>query len=253
MDSYPIYTPSALLRVAHEEEVGLEERVPGHIPCWCLGPAQVEGPGGALATQGATAIGPCRAGCPQGCLRETGYWQAGLLAQGSPILISPLTGTSVMQVMASDADDPTYGSSARVVYSVLEGEQHFTVDSKTGKWGGGTTAMPGGDGEQGHGQEEGLSHLPIWGEKLLGPLRWATFGPCLEASWLVRPGSRLHGGWKPLGSSECVAGQGLQLLPGGGVLFHFHSDPVPTPFPPQGEPAASLVADGGRGRFWPSP
>ncbi|PKU35215.1 hypothetical protein llap_14482 [Limosa lapponica baueri] len=43
-----------------------------------------------------------------------------------------LGGTSVMQVMASDADDPTYGSSARVVYSVLEGEQHFTVDSKTG-------------------------------------------------------------------------------------------------------------------------
>ncbi|EMP28278.1 Cadherin-22 [Chelonia mydas] len=41
-------------------------------------------------------------------------------------------GTSVMKVMASDADDPTYGSSARVVYSVLEGEQHFTVDSKTG-------------------------------------------------------------------------------------------------------------------------
>ncbi|POI26717.1 hypothetical protein CIB84_009534, partial [Bambusicola thoracicus] len=40
--------------------------------------------------------------------------------------------TSVMQVMASDADDPTYGSSARIVYSVLEGEQHFTVDSKTG-------------------------------------------------------------------------------------------------------------------------
>ncbi|XP_060238826.1 cadherin-22 isoform X3 [Meriones unguiculatus] len=42
------------------------------------------------------------------------------------------TGTSVMQVMASDADDPTYGSSARLVYSVLDGEQHFTVDSKTG-------------------------------------------------------------------------------------------------------------------------
>lgn len=38
-----------------------------------------------------------------------------------------------MQVMASDADDPTYGSGARVVYSVLEGEQHFTVDSKTGE------------------------------------------------------------------------------------------------------------------------
>ncbi|NXG39374.1 CAD22 protein, partial [Dromaius novaehollandiae] len=50
---------------------------------------------------------------------------------GSVAELSPV-GTSVMQVMASDADDPTYGSSARVVYSVLEGEQHFTVDSKTG-------------------------------------------------------------------------------------------------------------------------
>ncbi|NXC47940.1 CAD22 protein, partial [Penelope pileata] len=50
---------------------------------------------------------------------------------GSVAELSPV-GTSVMQVMASDADDPTYGSSARIVYSVLEGEQHFTVDSKTG-------------------------------------------------------------------------------------------------------------------------
>lgn len=48
------------------------------------------------------------------------------------LLCLPGPGTSVMQVMASDADDPTYGSSARVVYSVLDGEQHFTVDSKTG-------------------------------------------------------------------------------------------------------------------------
>lgn len=38
-----------------------------------------------------------------------------------------------MQVMASDADDPTYGSSARLVYSVLDGENHFTVDPKTGE------------------------------------------------------------------------------------------------------------------------
>ncbi|XP_015263901.1 PREDICTED: cadherin-22 [Gekko japonicus] len=50
---------------------------------------------------------------------------------GSVAELSPI-GTSVMQVMASDADDPTYGSSARVVYSVLEGERHFTVDSQTG-------------------------------------------------------------------------------------------------------------------------
>ncbi|XP_074067298.1 cadherin-22 isoform X2 [Macrotis lagotis] len=50
---------------------------------------------------------------------------------GSVAELSPI-GTSVMQVMASDADDPTYGSSARLLYSVLDGEQHFTVDNKTG-------------------------------------------------------------------------------------------------------------------------
>ncbi|XP_045218982.2 cadherin-22 isoform X2 [Macaca fascicularis] len=50
---------------------------------------------------------------------------------GSVAELSP-TGTSVMQVMASDADDPTYGSSARLVYSMLDGEHHFTVDPKTG-------------------------------------------------------------------------------------------------------------------------
>ncbi|XP_075702834.1 cadherin-22 isoform X1 [Rhinoderma darwinii] len=50
---------------------------------------------------------------------------------GSVPELSPV-GTSVMAVSAFDADDPAYGSSARVVYSVLEGEKHFTVDSKTG-------------------------------------------------------------------------------------------------------------------------
>ncbi|XP_069507460.1 cadherin-22 [Ambystoma mexicanum] len=50
---------------------------------------------------------------------------------GSIPELSPI-GTSVMQVTASDADDPMYGSSARVVYSVLEDEKYFTVDSKTG-------------------------------------------------------------------------------------------------------------------------
>ncbi|TNN78696.1 Cadherin-22 [Liparis tanakae] len=37
-----------------------------------------------------------------------------------------------MKVTASDADDPTYGSSARVVYSVLDEEKIFTVDRHTG-------------------------------------------------------------------------------------------------------------------------
>uniref|UniRef100_W5KWX2 Cadherin 18 n=1 Tax=Astyanax mexicanus TaxID=7994 RepID=W5KWX2_ASTMX len=39
--------------------------------------------------------------------------------------------TSVFQVTATDADDPTYGNSARVVYSVLHGQPYFSVDPKT--------------------------------------------------------------------------------------------------------------------------
>lgn len=42
-------------------------------------------------------------------------------------------GTSVFQVTASDADDPTYGNSAMIVYSILEGQPYFSVDPKTGK------------------------------------------------------------------------------------------------------------------------
>ncbi|KQL60884.1 cadherin-18-like protein [Amazona aestiva] len=42
-------------------------------------------------------------------------------------------GTSVLQVTATDADDPTYGNSARVVYSILQGQPYFSVDPKTGK------------------------------------------------------------------------------------------------------------------------
>uniref|UniRef100_A0A671T8V0 Cadherin-18-like n=1 Tax=Sinocyclocheilus anshuiensis TaxID=1608454 RepID=A0A671T8V0_9TELE len=41
-------------------------------------------------------------------------------------------GTSVFQVTATDADDPTYGNSARVVYSVLHGQPYFSIDPKTG-------------------------------------------------------------------------------------------------------------------------
>ncbi|XP_028986646.1 cadherin-18-like isoform X2 [Betta splendens] len=40
-------------------------------------------------------------------------------------------GTSVFQVTASDADDPIYGNSAKIVYSILEGESFFSVDPKT--------------------------------------------------------------------------------------------------------------------------
>ncbi|XP_073795435.1 uncharacterized protein cdh24a isoform X2 [Danio rerio] len=41
-------------------------------------------------------------------------------------------GTSVIQVTATDADDPTYGSSAKLVYSVIQGQQFFTVDPQSG-------------------------------------------------------------------------------------------------------------------------
>ncbi|XP_075069356.1 cadherin-7 [Mixophyes fleayi] len=45
--------------------------------------------------------------------------------------MSPV-GTSVLQVKATDADDPTYGNSARVVYSILQGQPYFSVEPKTG-------------------------------------------------------------------------------------------------------------------------
>ncbi|XP_030628958.1 cadherin-18 [Chanos chanos] len=41
-------------------------------------------------------------------------------------------GTSVFQITATDADDPTYGNSARIVYSLLQGQPYFSVDPKTG-------------------------------------------------------------------------------------------------------------------------
>ncbi|KAG9337527.1 hypothetical protein JZ751_028634, partial [Albula glossodonta] len=52
-----------------------------------------------------------------------------LRCDGFCITSSP--GTSVFQVTASDADDPTYGNSARVVYSILQGQPYFSVDPKT--------------------------------------------------------------------------------------------------------------------------
>ncbi|XP_031651112.1 cadherin-7-like isoform X4 [Oncorhynchus kisutch] len=41
-------------------------------------------------------------------------------------------GTMVVQVAATDADDPTYGNSARVVYSIISGQPYFSVEPKTG-------------------------------------------------------------------------------------------------------------------------
>lgn len=41
-------------------------------------------------------------------------------------------GTSVVTVVATDADDPTYGNSARLMYSILQGQPYFSVEPKTG-------------------------------------------------------------------------------------------------------------------------
>ena len=47
--------------------------------------------------------------------------------------LTPLySGTSVIQVTASDADNPTYGKSAKLVYSILEGQPYFSVEAQTG-------------------------------------------------------------------------------------------------------------------------
>ncbi|KAG9352451.1 hypothetical protein JZ751_020865 [Albula glossodonta] len=40
-------------------------------------------------------------------------------------------GTSVTKVTATDADDPVYGNSARLVYSILEGQPYFSIDPNT--------------------------------------------------------------------------------------------------------------------------
>ncbi|XP_023688408.2 uncharacterized protein cdh24b isoform X1 [Paramormyrops kingsleyae] len=41
-------------------------------------------------------------------------------------------GTSIIQVTATDADDPTYGNSAKLVYTLTQGQQYFSVDPQTG-------------------------------------------------------------------------------------------------------------------------
>uniref|UniRef100_A0A667X776 Cadherin 10 n=1 Tax=Myripristis murdjan TaxID=586833 RepID=A0A667X776_9TELE len=48
-------------------------------------------------------------------------------------------GTSVVTVTATDADDQTYGNSAKLVYSILQGQPYFSVDSEN--------ALPGMDRE----------------------------------------------------------------------------------------------------------
>uniref|UniRef100_A0A6Q2YQ52 Cadherin-10 n=1 Tax=Esox lucius TaxID=8010 RepID=A0A6Q2YQ52_ESOLU len=53
-------------------------------------------------------------------------------------------GTSVIQVTATDADDQTYGNSAKLVYSILQGQPYFSVDSDNGTI---RTALPNMDRE----------------------------------------------------------------------------------------------------------
>ncbi|KAM3603776.1 uncharacterized protein V6R79_001944 [Siganus canaliculatus] len=48
------------------------------------------------------------------------------VAERSPV------GTSVVTVVATDADDPTYGNSARLIYNILQGQPYFSVEPKTG-------------------------------------------------------------------------------------------------------------------------
>lgn len=42
------------------------------------------------------------------------------------------SGTSVIQVTATDADDGMYGNSAKLVYSISQGHPYFSVDPNTG-------------------------------------------------------------------------------------------------------------------------
>lgn len=58
----------------------------------------------------------------------------------SPVSLLPLpsrpcrpSGTSIIQVTATDADDPTYGNSAKLVYTLVQGQQYFSVDPQTGE------------------------------------------------------------------------------------------------------------------------
>ncbi|KAF7245205.1 Cadherin-12 [Varanus komodoensis] len=64
----------------------------------------------------------------------TGYTLSGASAEVDTHCSSALTfsGAYVLQVKATDADDPTYGNSARVVYSILQGQPYFSIDPKTG-------------------------------------------------------------------------------------------------------------------------
>lgn len=54
-------------------------------------------------------------------------------ARFEPQSLSSPTGTPVTRVTATDADDPVYGNSAKLVYSILEGQPYFSIDPNSGK------------------------------------------------------------------------------------------------------------------------
>lgn len=80
------------------------------------------------------------------------------------------SGTSIIQVTATDADDPTYGNSAKLVYTLVQGQQYFSVDPQTGE----CARAPS--------QRLPRSAYPSWGnrcwvEKLLALFRPPLAGP----------------------------------------------------------------------------
>lgn len=58
--------------------------------------------------------------------------EAGAFLKTADSLFGTHLGTSVIQVTATDADDANYGNSAKVVYSILQGQPYFSVDPETG-------------------------------------------------------------------------------------------------------------------------
>lgn len=50
-----------------------------------------------------------------------------------PVISSLHLGTFVVQVTAIDADDAMYGNSAKVVYSILQGQPYFAIEPETGQ------------------------------------------------------------------------------------------------------------------------